>query len=334
MNACTQRESPGHRLRTDPVLGYRKFQFGSFTFERDAYFVHVRWPKGMHTIEVDRFLRAMVRDIGWGFFYGWIFFDDVFGTQNHYGTVDIFAGTYSKGHRDTRVDFLETFNTDDVRAAFETISVNWINEGYDPLRAPMETGSPLGAKTREAKGPLIRGFESGPPHDGPARRCDAALRCQRPSDQPRLCRPDLRQAVDRAEPGFEGQIHAFNLYDHIARADITWNPSFTSITGACICCVTSEEHMLPVIHGNDRNEWFIQLTDEIHWNIQDKNTGNPRGRIVMKSGDVCAMPADIRHQGFAPKRSMLMVLENGTPGLEQRYAKGELEPFPITASRW
>ena len=81
--------------------------------------------------------------------------------------------------------------------------------------------------------------------------------------------------VIEPEPGFEGQIHAFNLYDHIARADITWNPSFTSITGACICCVTSEEHMLPVIHGNDRNEWFIQLTDEIHWNIQDKNTGNP-----------------------------------------------------------
>jgi len=78
--------------------------------------------------------------------------------------------------------------------------------------------------------------------------------------------------------------------------------------------------MLPVIHGNDRNEWFVQLTDEIHWQIADKNTGQPRGTIVMKPGDVCAMPADIRHQGFAPKRSMLMVLENGTPGLETRYA--------------
>ena len=147
----------------DPVLGYRSFQFGGFTFTRDAYFVHVHWPKGTHTIEVDRFLRAMVRDIGWGFFYGWIFFDDVFGTQNHYGTVDIYAGTYSKGHRDTGVDYLETFNTDDVRVAFETISKNWINEGYDPLSAPLETGSPLGAKQQEASGPLIRGFE-------PARR--------------------------------------------------------------------------------------------------------------------------------------------------------------------
>jgi len=318
----------------DPVLGYRKFRFGSFTFARDAYFVHVSWPKGIHTIEVDRFLRAMVRDIGWGFFYGWIFFDDVFGTQNHYGTVDIFAGTYSKGHRDTGVDFLETFNTDDVRVAFETISQNWINEGYDPLRAPMETGSPLGAKTRERSDPLIRGFEParrmmGLPGDVSPRSDASGHPINRAFADLTFDKPDIE-----AEPGFEGQIHAFNLFDHIARADVTWNSSFTSITRACICCVTSEEHMLPVIHGNDRNEWFIQLTDEIHWNIQDKNTGNPRGRIVMKSGDVCAMPADIRHQGFSPKRSMLMVLENGTPGLDDKYAKGELEPFPITATRW
>jgi hypothetical protein len=52
----------------DPVLGYRKYTFGGFSFERDAYFVHVRWPKRMNTIEVDRFMRAIVRDIGWGFF--------------------------------------------------------------------------------------------------------------------------------------------------------------------------------------------------------------------------------------------------------------------------
>ncbi len=46
------------------------------------------------------------------------------------------------------------------------------------------------------------------------------------------------------------------------------------------------------------------------------------------------MPADIRHQGFAPKRSMLMVFENGTRVSSSANAKGELEPFPITASRW
>lgn len=102
-----------------------------------------------------------------------------------------------------------------------------------------------------------------------------------------------------------------------------------SVTKANIACVTSEEHMLPVVHGNDRNEWFIQLSDEIHWQISDKDDGNPIGRIIMKSGDVCAMPADIRHQGFSPKRSMLLVAENGTPGLNERYASGELPPYPV-----
>ena len=35
----------------------------------------------------------------------------------------------------------------------------------------------------------------------------------------------------------------------------------------------------------------------------------------MKPGDVAAMPADIRHQGYAPKRSMLLVWENADPEL-------------------
>src|SRR6185369_8853563 len=140
----------------DPVLGYRKFKFGSFTFERDAYFVHVRWPKGMHTIEVDRFLRAMVRDIGWGFFYGWIFFDDIFGTTNHYGTVDIFAGSYDRGCKEAGIDLLETFPAANVAQAFETIARDWISEGYDPLNAPLETGSPMGPKGKERTDPLVR----------------------------------------------------------------------------------------------------------------------------------------------------------------------------------
>ena len=58
MNAVRKEKVQVIASEPDPVLGYRKYTFGSFTFERDAYFVHVRWPKGMHTIEVDRFLRA------------------------------------------------------------------------------------------------------------------------------------------------------------------------------------------------------------------------------------------------------------------------------------
>src|SRR6478735_3122052 len=115
------------KVGTDPDTGYSSFRLGSFTFSRDEYFAHVTWPKGSHIIEIDRFLRAMVRDIGWGFFYGWIFFDDIFGTTNHYGTVDIFAGSYDKGYKDQGIDHLETFSAEVVKEAFETISRNWIN---------------------------------------------------------------------------------------------------------------------------------------------------------------------------------------------------------------
>lgn len=317
------------KLGTDDATGYSSYRLGSFTFRRDEYFAHVEWPKGTHIIEIDRFLRAMVRDLGWGFFYGWIFFDDIFGTTNHYGTVDIFAGSYDKVSREAGIDLLETFSAEAVKEAFETIADDWISEGYDPLNAPLETGSPLGPKGRERTGPLVRSFIA-------AERM-LGLEGDKPVRSDATGHPINRAFADLAfdgpviecEPGFEGQLHAIDLFEHIARSDVTWNPSITAVTRANICCVTSEEHMLPVIHGNDRNEWFIQLTDEIHWNIADKNTGARRGRVVMKAGDVCAMPADIRHQGFAPKRSMLMVFENGTPGLEQRYASGELKPYPV-----
>ena len=313
----------------DPDTGYRSFQFGSFNFRRDEYFVHITWPKGKHQIEIDRFLRAMVRDIGWGFFYGWIFFDDIFGTHNHYGTVDIFAGSYDRGCKEAGIDYLETFKSEDVAAAFEVISKDWINEGYDPLSAPLETGSPMGSKTKPTTKPLLRNFTPakrmlGLQGDQPVRSDATGTPVNRAFADMKFDKPEIMP-----EPGFEGQLHAINLFDHIARSDVTWNPSVTAVTNASICCVTSEEHMLPVIHGNDRNEWFIQLTDEIHWKIQDKNTGKPVGTVIMKPGDVCAMPADIRHQGFSPKRSMLMVMENGTPGLEEKYAKGELKPYPV-----
>ena len=314
---------------TDPDTGYSSFRLGSFEFRRDEYFAHVTWPRGSHIMEIDRFLRAMVRDIGWGFFYGWIFFDDIFGTTNHYGTVDIFAGSYDAGYKTKGLDHLETFPAEVVAEAFETISRDWISEGYDPLNAPLETGTPIGPKGKPKEGELLRSFIAadrmlGLPGDKSVRTEEAGFPINRA-----FADLDYDQPEIECEPGFEGQLHAINLFDHIARSDITWNPSISAVTRANICCVTSEEHMLPVIHGNDRNEWFIQLTDEIHWNIADKNTGDPRGRVVMRAGDVCAMPADIRHQGFAPKRAMLMVMENGTPGLEKRYASGELKPYPV-----
>jgi len=49
----------------------------------------------------------------------------------------------------------------------------------------------------------------------------------------------------------------------------------------------------------------------------------------MKPGDVAAMPADIRHQGFSPRRSMLLVWENADPALPELYAKKKLKPTPV-----
>jgi hypothetical protein len=49
----------------------------------------------------------------------------------------------------------------------------------------------------------------------------------------------------------------------------------------------------------------------------------------MKAGDVAAMPADIRHQGYSTKRSMLLVWENARLDLPELYESGKLKPYPV-----
>jgi hypothetical protein len=94
-------------------------------------------------------------------------------------------------------------------------------------------------------------------------------------------------------------------------------------------CPTTEEYILPIIHGNDRVEWFVQLSDTIYWEVEDRDSGAVRSRVTMHPGDVAAMPADIRHQGYAPKRSMLLVWENADPALPGLIASGQLPTNPI-----
>ena len=50
----------------------------------------------------------------------------------------------------------------------------------------------------------------------------------------------------------------------------------------------------------------------------------------MKAGDVAAMPADIRHRGFSPKRSMLLVWENASPELPDLIASGQAPTVPVS----
>ena len=73
----------------------------------------------------------------------------------------------------------------------------------------------------------------------------------------------------------------------------------------------------------------MQLTDEIQWDVEDRDTGAIRSRVVMKAGDVCAMPADIRHQGYSPKRSMLLVWENNSSKVPELIASGQAPTYPV-----
>jgi hypothetical protein len=49
----------------------------------------------------------------------------------------------------------------------------------------------------------------------------------------------------------------------------------------------------------------------------------------MRAGDVGAMAADIRHRGYSPKRSMLLVWENASPQLPELIASGRAPTYPV-----
>ena len=309
--------------------GYRSFTLGKFRFERDEYFAHLGWPGGSHTIPVDKFLRALMRDVAWNFFYGTVNFDEVFGTTNHYGTVDVYAGLYNGGYRAQNKHYVETLNSDAVRAAFSQMLEDWTNEGFDPFAAPEETGSAFGRK--RGSNPRAVGRQRVVAKRMVGLKGDTGLRSDDngcPVNR-QFAEVDQTEPEVHAEPGFEDEVHAFNFFAYLSRSDVTWNPSVTSVVKDSLLCPTTEEYMLPIIHGNDRVEWFVQLSDEIHWDIQDRETGAPRARAIMKAGDVAAMPADIRHQGFSPKRSMLLVWENADAALPELYASGKLKPNPV-----
>jgi hypothetical protein len=141
---------------------------------------------------------------------------------------------------------------------------------------------------------------------------------------------DQQQPVIQAEPGFEGELHAYNFFGYLARSAVTWNPSVVSVIRQSLFCPTTEEFILPIDHGNDRVEWFIQLSDEIVWDIKDGATSAPKAKVTMRAGDVCAMPGDIRHKGQSPKRSMLLVWENASPQIMDMIRDGTVPMVPVT----
>lgn len=316
--------------------GYRDFELGSFKFSRDEYFAYVRWPSPAsgqamtHVVSADAFQRAMMRDVAWGFFYGSVNFDDTFGTKNLYGQVEMYAGTYNPSYSEPGHALLETFETPEILATFKAILDDWTNSDYDPFAAPAETGlSWIGQKDGHNRDAIERERATcrrmpGIPGDAPLRSDENGYPVNRAFHDVVQDEPEVH-----AEPGFEQEVSAFNLFKYLSRSDVTWNPSIASVCKESLFCPTTEEYILPIKHGNDRVEWFIQLSDAITWQIDDKNTGKPRAKITMNPGDVAAMPADICHQGYSRKRSMLLVWENANPDLPKKYETGELKPYPI-----
>ncbi len=309
--------------------GYHDFALGEFHFRRDEFFVYVSWPTGNHIMSVDAFLRALQRDVAWDFFYGIVNFDGVFGTVNHYGTVDIFAGRYNDSYRKAELDYSENVETPMIRETFKSILGDWTNENFDPFASPHETGSPFGIKNGENNAAVTRQRVAATrmvavPGDEQIRTDETGHSINR-----MFLDVDQSEPVIVAEPGFEGEMAAFNLFAYLSRSNVTWNPSIVSACKDSLFCPTTEEYILPIIHGNDRVEWFLQMSDEITWEVEDRDTGAARSRVTMKAGDICAMPADIRHQGYSPKRSMLLVWENNSTEIPEMIASGKAPTYPV-----
>jgi len=303
MNAVTEK-------MPTTIAGYKTFELGAFTFARDEYFVTITWPvqggrRQSHTISADAFLRALMRDVAWGFFYGVVNFDPVFGTRNLYGKVEFFAGRLNEHYHKNGLSYVEVFDTPVAMKLIKEILADWVNSGFDPFAAPMETGD---AAFGEKHGDNMKAIDRyrvptkrmpGMEGDSPLRGDDNGYPINRAFADVAQDKPEIK-----AESGFEKEMQAFNLFAYLSRSDVTWN-------------------------GNDRVEWFLQLSDEIMWNISDKDTGRPRARVLMKAGDVAAMPADIAHQGFSKKRSMLLVWENANPEIVKMYETGKVPPYPV-----
>jgi len=309
--------------------GYHEFNLGEFRFTRDEFFVYISWPTGNHIMSVDAFLRALQRDVAWDFFYGVVNFDGVFGTVNHYGTVDIFAGRYNESYRKAELDYSENVETPQIRETFKAILGDWTNQTFDPFASPHETGSPFGVKNGGNNAAVTRERVAAQrmvavPGDEQIRTDESGFTINR-----MFLDVDQSEPEVRAEPGFEGELAAFNLFAYLSRSDVTWNPSVVSACKDSLFCPTTEEYILPIIHGNDRVEWFLQLSDQITWEVEDRDTGAVRSRVTMKAGDICAMPADIRHQGYSPKRSMLLVWENNSSEIPELIASGKAATYPV-----
>jgi hypothetical protein len=311
-------------------VAYKEFTLGRVKFSRDEYYVHLEYPKGSYSIGIEKFLRCTARNVQFRFFYGSILYDEIFAFETHYGDdVDIMIGCLHPAFVASGRDYRERLSLNEACETLKSLLLDWTPEEYDPLLPPVENGLPFGKK-------------EGGDHD-------AALRHHRPNPERMVglpgdealrteangykVHPSLSELVGRGpqidvKPGYENQVHAFNFYDYLARQDYVWMPAVCAKVKHNWLCASVEENDMPLTHKNDRIEWFLMLSDQIIWDIMDGESGTPRSRVVMKSGDVACMPADIRHFGRAVRRSLLLIWENADPSLPAKIAAGEAPAYP------
>ena len=310
------------------MFGYRQFTLGGFTFRRDEYFAHVSWPTGSHVVSIDGFLRALQRDCAWDFFYGTVNFDDVIGTVNHYGTVDLFAGRYNDSYRKAELDHTENFPTPDIRATFKAMLDDWTNTTFDPFASPEETAGPWGLKNGSNTAAVTR------------RRVAAQRMVGVPGDE--QIRSDATHPINRmfadvsqdepevhANPGLRGRgrrVQPVRLPVTLGR-DVE-PERHQRVQGQPV--LPDDRGVHPADHPRQRPRRVVRPAlrrDPLE--RRRPRHRSPRAKVIMRAGDVAAMPADIRHRGYSPKRSMLLVWENASPELPELIATGKAPQYPI-----
>ena len=283
-------------------------------------------------LSIDAFLRALQRDVAWDFFYGTVNFDDVFGTVNHYGTVDMFAGRYNDAYRKAELDHIENFETPIIRETFKAMLDDWTNDGFDPFASPDETDKPFGVKDGSNTAAVTR------------RRVTAQRMVGVPGDE--QIRTDATHPVNRmfadVVPGrargprraraSRARSPAFNLFAYLSRSRRHVEPVASSACARTACTArrprsTSCRSSTATTASSGSSSCPTRSAGT----SQDRDTGAPRAKVTMRAGDVAAMPGDIRHQGYSPKRSMLLVWENASPELPELIAPARPASTPSTS---
>lgn len=208
----------------------------------------------MYVMLVDVFLCVMMCDVVWGFFYGWVNFDYVFGMCNYYGKVDMYVGIFNGILKDVGVDYIEIFDMLMIMVIFKVMLYDWINEGFDLFVVFEEMGMVFGCKYGD-NGVVIEcmwivmccmlGFE------GDLLLCDDLLVNCVFFD---VVQDELEVYV---ELGFEGELYVFNLFKYLLCLDVMWNLLVMLVCGCSLFCLIIEEFILLVFYGNDCVEWFL-----------------------------------------------------------------------------